>query len=354
MHILATATAFPEHYITQREFLDALLPYWGTDPKLASIIERLHLRTGVDGRYFSRPLTDYLALDTFGKTNDVWIETALDLGQRSIECALKQAGLHADQLAAIFFVSVTGISSPSIDARLVNRMSLSPHIRRNPIFGLGCVAGAAGLSRAADYVRAYPDQIAVLLSVELCSLTWQRDDKSIANLISVGLFGDGAAAVLVAGDKAAGHHLSIRGPRILASDRVFYPNTEDVMGWSVSEKGFNIVLSPDVPKVIVENLGRNVDDFLAAHNLTRNDIGSWIMHTGGPKVLEATQEALGLSRADLEVSWEVLRRVGNLSSASVLVVLDEIMKHRRPAPRTKSILAAMGPGFNAEMLLLEW
>ncbi len=349
MHILATATAFPEHYVTQREFLDALLPYWGTDPRIASIIERLHQRTGVDGRYYSRPLTDYLTLDTFGKTNDAWIETAVDLGERAIECALQQAGLKADQLAAIIFVSVTGIASPSIDARLVNRMSLSPRIRRTPIFGLGCVAGAAGLSRAADYVCAYPGQVAVLLSVELCSLTWQRDDKSVANLISVGLFGDGAAAVLVAGDQ-----IPRRGPRIVASDRVFYPNTEDVMGWSISEKGFNIVLSPDVPKVVVENLGRNVDDFLATQGLTRLDIGSWIMHTGGPKVLEATAEALGLSRDDLEVSWEALRRVGNLSSASVLVVLDEIMKHRRPAPGTKSILAAMGPGFNAEMLLLEW
>jgi alkylresorcinol/alkylpyrone synthase len=349
MHILATATAFPGYYITQREFLDALLPYWGTDAKLTSVIERLHLRTGVDGRYFSRPLTDYLALDTFGKTNDAWIDTALDLGQRSIDCALKQAGLSPDQLAAIFFVSVTGVASPSIDARLVNRMSLSPHIRRNPIFGLGCVAGAAGLARAADYVRAYPDQVAVLISVELCSLTWQRDDKSIANLISVGLFGDGAAAVLVAGDQ-----VQRRGPRIVATDRVFYPNTEDVMGWSISEKGFNIVLSPDVPKVIVENLGRNVDEFLAAHQLTRSDIGSWIMHTGGPKVLEATQEALGLSRDDLEVSWETLRRVGNLSSASVLVVLDDVIKQRRPPSGTRSILAAMGPGFNAEMLLLEW
>jgi alkylresorcinol/alkylpyrone synthase len=354
MHILATATAFPDHYVTQREFLDALLPYWGTDPKLTSIIERLHLRTGVDGRYFSRPLTDYLALDTFGKTNDVWIETALDLGQRSIECALKQASLNPDQLAAIFFVSVTGIASPSLDARLVNRMNLSRKIRRSPIFGLGCVAGAAGLSRAADYVRAYPDQVALLLSVELCSLTWQRGDKSVANLISVGLFGDGAAAVLVAGDKADRGQIPLRGPRILASDRVFYPDTEDVMGWSISEKGFNIVLSPDVPRVVVENLGRDIDDFLAAHNLTRNDIGSWIMHTGGPKVLEATQQALGLSRDDLEVSWEVLRRVGNLSSASVLVVLDEIMKHQRPTPGTKSILAAMGPGFCSEMLLLEW
>jgi len=349
MHILATSTAFPPHYYSQREFLDALLPYWGQDAKVASIVERLHLRTGVDGRYFSRPLDDYLALDTWGKCNDAWIEVALDLGERSIDCALKQAGLHPEQLGAIFFVSVTGIASPSIDARLVNRMRLSPSIRRNPIFGLGCVAGAAGLSRAADYVRAYPDQVAVLLSVELCSLTWQRDDKSVANLISVGLFGDGAAAVLVAGE-----NVPRRGPRILASSAVFYPDTEDVMGWSISEKGFNIVLSPDVPKVVVENLGRNVDDFLAAHHLTRADIGSWIMHTGGPKVLEATAEALGLSREDLDVSWEALRRVGNLSSASVLVVLDEIMKHRRPAPGARSILAAMGPGFCAEMLLLEW
>ena len=353
MHILATSTAFPQYYFSQREFLDALLPYWGTDAKLTSVIERLHLRTGVDGRYFCRPLEDYLALDTFGKTNDAWIEVAVDLGERAIDCALKLAGLAPEQLGAIFFVSVTGIASPSIDARLVNRMHLAPNIRRNPIFGLGCVAGAAGLARVADYVRAHPDQVAVLLSVELCSLTWQRDDKSIANLISVGLFGDGAAAVLVAGDQ-----VPRRGPRIVASESVFYPNTEDVMGWSISEQGFRIVLSPDVPRVVLENLGPNVDAFLAAQGLTRCDIGpeigSWIMHTGGPKVLEATQESLGLTEKDLEVSWEALRRVGNLSSASVLVVLDEVMKHRRPAPGTKSILAAMGPGFCAEMSLLEW
>ncbi len=145
-----------------------------------------------------------------------------------------------------------------------------------------------------------------------------------------------------------------RGPRILASHNVFYPDTEDVMGWHISEKGFRIVLSPDVPKVVRDNLGRDVDAFLARQGLTRADIGSWIMHTGGPKVLEATAEALDLPREALDVSWEALRRVGNLSSASVLVVLDEIMKHRRPAPGTRSILAAMGPGFCAEMLLLEW
>jgi alkylresorcinol/alkylpyrone synthase len=349
MHILATATAYPPHYYTQRQVLDAILAFWNPDPKTRFIVERLHQHTGVDGRYFARPLPDYLALDTFGKTNNVFLQTAVDLGERAIGSALEQAGLRPDQLGAIFFVSVTGIASPSVDARLVNRMGLASNIRRNPIFGLGCVAGAAGLSRVADYVRAYPDQVAVLLSVELCSLTFQRDDRSVANLISSGLFGDGAAAVLV-----AGANVPRRGPRILATDRVFYPNTEEVMGWEISETGFRIVLSPDVPKVVTDNLGPNVDAFLATRNLTRADIGSWIMHTGGPKVLEATQQSLRLPRQALDVSWDALRRVGNLSSASVLVVLDEIMLRRRPAPGTLSILAAMGPGFCSEMLLLEW
>jgi alkylresorcinol/alkylpyrone synthase len=349
MHILSTATAYPEHYYSQREVVEALLAFWGGDSKIAAVLERLHFRTGVDGRYFSRRLEEYAALDTWGKTNNVWIETAVNLGEQALNCTLKQARLERQQIDALFFVSVTGVASPSVDAKLVNRMGLSPQIQRNPIFGLGCVAGAAGLARAADYVRAYPDRVAALLSVELCSLTWQRDDMTVANLISSGLFGDGAAAVLVAGDQ-----VPRRGPRIVATHRVFYPETEDVMGWNISEKGFRIVLSPDVPKVVTENLGRDVDTFLDGQGLTRKDIGTWIMHTGGPKVLEATEEALGLPREALEVSWEALRRVGNLSSASVLVVLDEVMKHRRPAPGTRSILAAMGPGFCAEMLLLEW
>ncbi|HEY6448491.1 MAG TPA: 3-oxoacyl-[acyl-carrier-protein] synthase III C-terminal domain-containing protein [Acidobacteriaceae bacterium] len=349
MHILSTSTAYPQHYYNQRDVIDALLTFWGGDANIAAVLSRLHMRTGVEGRYFARPLDEYGALDTWGKTNNVWIEVAEELGERAIDCALKQAALKRDQIGAIFFVSVTGVSSPSIDARLVNRMQLSPKIRRNPIFGLGCVAGAAGLARAADYVRAYPDQVAVLLSVELCSLTWQRNDVTLANLISSGLFGDGAAAVLVAGEQ-----VQRRGPRIVAGDCTFFPDTEDVMGWDISEQGFRIVLSPDVPKVVRENLGPCVDAFLAREGLRRGDIGSWIMHTGGPKVLEATEESLQLPREALAVSWEALRRVGNLSSASVLVVLDEVMKHQRPAPGTRSILAAMGPGFCSEMLLLEW
>jgi alkylresorcinol/alkylpyrone synthase len=357
MRIANTATAFPEYYFTQREVVDALKIYWDKGAECAHILERLHFRTGVDGRYYCRPLEDYQGLDTWGKMNDVWIEVAEQLGERAIDCVLKTAGVGRDKIGALYFVSVTGVSSPSIDARLVNKMKLNPKLKRNPIFGLGCVAGAAGLARAADYVRAFPDQIAILLSVELCSLTWQRGDTNPAALIASGLFGDGAVAVLIAGDEvnltgSKNGHLT--GPRLVASTQVFYPDTQDVMGWRVSEKGFQVILSPEVPSVVLKNLGKNVDEFLATRGLTRDDVGSWIMHTGGPKVLEATAEALNLTNGELDVSWQALKRVGNLSSGSVLVVLDEVMKNRRPAPGTKSILAAMGPGFCAEMSLLEW
>jgi alkylresorcinol/alkylpyrone synthase len=351
MRIVSSGIAYPPHYFLQEEVVSALRSYWGGGH--AAALERLHSRTGVQGRHFSRPLHEYRTLDTLGKSNDVWIETAEELGERAIDCALSKAGVGRGQISALFFVSVTGVASPSIDARLVNRMGLSRQIRRTPIFGLGCVAGAAGLIRAADYVRAYPRQMALLLGVELCSLTWQRDDLTVANLIASGLFGDGSAAFLVAGAEVE-LPVALQGPKILGSASSFYPDTEDVMGWKITEKGFQIVLSPDVPKVVRENLGRDVDNLLEEHGMARKDVGSWIMHTGGPKVLEATAEALGLERADLETSWEVLSRVGNLSSVSVLVVLDEIMTRRRPDPGTRSVLAAMGPGFCAELLLLEW
>jgi alkylresorcinol/alkylpyrone synthase len=348
MQIISTATAFPPHYFLQETVVEALKGQWEQGLENAAVLERLHSRTGVAGRYFSLPLEQYPPLDTWGKTNNVWIETAERLGAQAIECVLSKAGADRKQIGALYFVSVTGVSSPSVDARLVNRMGLSPQIKRNPIFGLGCVAGAAGLARAADYVRAFPDQIAVLLSVELCSLTWQRDDFTVANLIA-----NGAAAVLVAGDQVK-LPLKHKCARILGSACSFYPDTQDVMGWKISEKGFQVVLSPDVPTVVRENLGRDVDAFLAQHGMTRAEVDSWIMHPGGPKVLEAVGDALGLHNGELELSWEALQRVGNLSSASVLVVLDQVMTHRRPKPGSRSVLAAMGPGFCSEMLLLEW
>jgi alkylresorcinol/alkylpyrone synthase len=229
------------------------------------------------------------------------------------------------------------------------------------VFGLGCVAGAAGISRAADYVKAYPSQLAVVLSVELCSLTWQREDLSVANLISAGLFGDGAAAVIVAGaecDLPGAHVVSgsfaVAGPKILETRSIFYPETEDLMGWAISEKGFRIVLSREVPNLVRQRLGEDVDVFLSETGYLRSDIRSWVLHTGGPKVLEATQAALGLEDGQLDASWHCLRKTGNLSSASVLLVLEEVMKNRRPEPGTLGLLAAMGPGFCSELVLLQW
>ena len=349
MQIAGIASAFPEHYHSQQELLDGLQEFWGERIKNPAVLRRLHRHVGVDGRYLSLPKNDYLNMKTWGEANRHWIRVATELGEKAVSGALASAGLRAQDVSALFFTSVTGISSPSIDALLVNKMGLCRNIRRVPIFGLGCVAGAAGISRAADYVKSYPGQIAALLSVELCSLTIQREDLSIANLISSGLFGDGSAAVMVAGKDCG-----LAGPTIVTTQSVFYPETEEMMGWDISERGFRIVLSPEVPNLIRKNLAHDVDEFLASRGLTRADIGSWVLHTGGPKILEATADALELKDGQLDVSWECLRRTGNLSSASVLVVLEEVMKHRRPEPGTLGVLAAMGPGFCSEFVLLKW
>ncbi len=305
MRIRSAASALPPHYYPQQVLVEAFRRHWGTRLERFDVLQRLHAATQVDGRYLVLPLEAYPPR-TWGEANNRWIEAATELGRQAICRAIQQAGVAPQELGAFFFVSITGISSPSIDARLINRMSLNPRMKRVPIFGLGCVAGAAGIARAADYVKAFPGEAALLLSVELCSLTVQQDDFSVANLISTGLFGDGAAAVIVSGadmDAPA-------GPQIIATRSVFYPETEYVMGWDISEKGFQIVLSRDVPEVVLQNLGRDVDELLADNGLRRSDVGSWVIHTGGPKVLEATESALGLPSGALDASWECLRRTG--------------------------------------------
>jgi alkylresorcinol/alkylpyrone synthase len=349
MKIVSATSAFPAHYYSQEFIHAALSEYWKDELPNPEMLKRLHARACVDGRYLARPIQDYYTMRTFGDFNNAWMETAEQLGKQALCRAMTESGVKPNQIGALFFVSVTGVCSPSMDVKLIQELKLPASTKRVPIFGLGCVAGAAGIARAADYVKAYPQQVAALVSVELCSLTLQREDLTVANLISSGLFGDGAAAVLVAGDD-----FQLPGPRIVATKSTLYPGTEEVMGWKVSEKGFELVLSPDVPKVIRENLGQDVDEFLTENNLRRSDIGAWVLHTGGPKVLEATQEALGIVREALAASWECLRTIGNLSSASVLCVLEQFMTRRRPAAGTWSILAAMGPGFCSELVLLQW
>jgi len=349
VRIAAVGSALPAHYYDQEALLAAFRQHWAQRYFNLDRLEQLHRNVLVGGRHLALPMEAYTELDTFGQANDAWIRVAQEVGEGAVRNALAAAGLDPTEVDALFFVTVTGVAAPTVDARLMNRLSLRPDTKRVPMFGLGCVAGAAGIARAADYVRAFPDQVAVLLSVELCSLTLQRDDLSIPNLIASGLFGDGAAAVVVVGaDRCE------PGPRVVATRSVFYPDTERVMGWEVSECGFRIVLSAEVPEVTRRFLRRDVDAFLAEHGLTRRDISSWVAHPGGPRVLEAMQEALDLPADALELTWRTLREVGNLSSTSVLLVLEETMRGRHPAPGSHGMLLAMGPGFCSELVLLEW
>ncbi|HEY4597104.1 MAG TPA: 3-oxoacyl-[acyl-carrier-protein] synthase III C-terminal domain-containing protein [Thermoanaerobaculia bacterium] len=353
MKIAAVGKALPPHYYDQETLLAALRERWADRYYNLERLERLHKNVLVGGRHLALPLEGYADLTTWGKANDAWIRVAQEVGGAAVLDALAKAGLSPADVDALIFVTVTGVATPSIDARLMNRLGLPPRVKRMPIFGLGCVAGAAGIARAADYVKAYPDQVAVLLSVELCSLTLQPEDLSIPNLIASGLFGDGAAAVVVVGEQR-GDDRPASGPRIVATRSVFYPDSERVMGWDISETGFKIVLSGDVPVVAREKLRPDVDAFLADQGLTRADIGSWVCHPGGPKVLEAMQASLELPEGALDVTWRSLREVGNLSSTSVLLVLEETLANHRPPPGSWGMLLAMGPGFCSELVLLRW
>lgn len=349
MTIASVASALPHNRYDQETITAALRHHWEGRLARPQLLERVHARAGVATRHLAFPMERYARFESWGETNAAWFEAAQELGERALRLALERAGLTVAQLDALIVVSVTGIASPSLDARLINRMGLRPDLKRTPIFGLGCVGGAVGLTRAADYVRAYPEQTAALLAVETCSLAIQREDFSNTNLVATALFGDGAGVAIVSGAQRPG-----RGPRVLDSHSVFYPNTEEIMGWGISERGFRIVLSPALPDLIRARLRGDVDGFLARHSLTRADIGNWLIHTGGPKVLDAMADTLELRPAAMEVSWDCLRRFGNLSSASVLLVLEEVMLNRRPPSGTLSLLLALGPGFSSEMVLLQW
>lgn len=346
--ILAAQTALPPHFVEQETLLAAFREVWGKKHFNLERLEQLHRAVRVGGRHLALPLAEYPALESFAARNAAWTRVAVEVGEQAVRSALLAADVAPAQVDHLFFVTVTGIATPSIDARLVERLGLRPDVKRVPIFGLGCVAGAAGLARVNDVLRGAPGEVGVLLAVELCSLTLQRDDLSIPNIIASGLFGDGGAAVVLDGGARG------RGPRIAATRSVFYPGTERVMGWDVVDSGFKVVLSPKVPELVRSELRGDVDQFLQAHGLRRGDVAHFICHSGGPKVLEAFEEALELPRAALQLSWDSLQSAGNLSSASVLFVLRDLLASGKARPGDKGLLLAMGPGFCSELVLLEW
>jgi alkylresorcinol/alkylpyrone synthase len=352
--IVSVAPALPPHRYTQQEitdrFAEVVLPA-GTDRR---ILDRFHTAAGVQTRHLALPLERYPEIAGFGEANDAFIEVAVELGQQAVSSALAAVGLTGADVDLIIATSVTGVAAPSIDARLVPLLGLRTDVKRLPIFGLGCVAGAAGISRLHDYLRGDPDGVAVLLAVELCSLTIQRDDPSIANLVASGLFGDGAAAVVMVGERRAKALGLTGGPQVVATRSRFYPDTERVMGWDIGASGFRIVLDASVADVVEANLGADLDEFLGAYELKTEDIARWVTHPGGPKVLEAVARAARLEDEDLQPARDCLARVGNMSSASVLHVLADTMDGPAPEAGSYGVLLAMGPGFCAELVLLQW
>lgn len=299
------------------------------------------------------PIERYLEPQSFTESNGLFIEAATDLAEEAVRAALEQAHIGADEVDFVLFTSVTGISAPSIDALLVPRLGLRSDVKRVPMFGLGCVAGAAGIARLDDYLAGHPDDVAVLVSVELCSLTVQRDDDSMANLVASGLFGDGAAAVVMVGADRASRRAD-EGFEVMGVRSALYPDTRHVLGFNPGETGFRIVLTAGVADVVDDHFGADMTGFLADHSVAVDDIAMWIAHPGGPRVLEAFSDALRLPEGSLDASWDSLARVGNLSSASVLHVLADSMRDSPPRAGDLCALFALGPGVCAELVLLRW
>jgi len=307
--------------------------------RLAPIFENVQ----VDNRNFCVPLEWFAEDHTFPEKNALYVENALELSEKSARRAMDKAGVEAGEIGAIFFFSTTGIATPSLDSKLIFRLGLSEHTRRIPIFGLGCAAGAATLARAAEYAQLYPDQKVLMVGAELSGLTFQRSDRSKANLISTSLFADGAAAVILGTGV---------GPEILGSRSTTWPDTEDVMGWDLIETGLKVQLSKSVPTIVREKLRDDLEAACASYQLDFADLKHFILHPGGAKVLDAFEEVLDLPPGDLTFSRGTLRDHGNMSSVTVLFILERFLHSGEHSPGDLSVLSAMGPGFSAEHVFL--
>jgi alkylresorcinol/alkylpyrone synthase len=346
--IAGTGTAFGPRRYDQDDVARELTKVNGPE------FMRFARTSGVDHRNLALPLSRYPTMSGFTEANDAYIEVATEWGAQALTAALTDAHVAPDEVDAIVMVSSTGVAVPTIDARVATRVGLRPDVKRIPLFGLGCVAGAAGMARVHDYLRGFPGHVVALVSVELCSLTLQHDDTSIPALIGVCLFGDGAASVIACGANRTPAHPAVEsGPTVLATRSRLIPDTVDVMGWNVGSGGFGLVLSKDVPKMADDHLRDEVEQFLADHDLSVDDVSTWICHPGGPRVIEAVERAVGMPSEALVHSWDSMREHGNISSASVLDVLGRTLA-APPGRGSLGVMLAMGPGFSFELLLLSW
>jgi alkylresorcinol/alkylpyrone synthase len=345
--IHSVATTFPELYVSQKDIATEISEIW---PEKKKHVEQFHHSSQVTGRHLSIPLKDYKQLGDISGRSHKWLEVAVDLQVQNINKLLSTAGLHPKDISLIASTTVTGLAIPTLEARLMNKLPFRTNTKRLPIFGLGCLGGVAGINRVNDYLVGHPEEAVLLLATELCTLTFQFQDKSVANMVGTSLFADGAAAVLLLGTN---HPLAKKGQfKILNGESFFYPNTERIMGWDMVSTGFQIVLSGDVPKIVEENVKPNLEEFLGHNKMSSNDIGFMVSHPGGPKVLEKIAEITGRSQEDFKHSWESLRSKGNMSSVSVLHVLEKTIGDKKEANEI-GLMLAMGPAFCSEMCLIK-
>jgi alkylresorcinol/alkylpyrone synthase len=358
--ILSVGTWNPPYIMGQNEVMDFARQLFEKDFDQIDRLLNVFNTGQIDERYFSRPLSWFKEPHSFQEKNDIYREVAAESGVQAIKKCLENVEylgepVKPEEVDALIFVSSTGLSTPSLDVSIINELPFNPYVRRMPLWGLGCAGGTAGLARADEYCRANPKHAALVLSVELCSLTFQHGDKSKSNLIGASLFADGAACVLVCGDESPllkrTHSKVI--PKIVGSQSVLMPHSEDVMGWDIRNEGLFVVFAKSIPAIVSTWFKPIAETFIKRHGLETCDLTHFVAHPGGRKVLEAYSESLCLENHLLDDSSEILRKYGNMSSPTVLFVLDRAMKKAKE-PGEKGITVSLGPGFTAELLMLDW
>ncbi len=348
--IIGLATALPPYAISQTMARDMAASHFDRFLRHMDRLTSVFQHAKIDMRYFVTPPEWWLSgPHSFKETNDIYLREATNLAAVAIERALADANVTLAEVDNLIVVSSSGIATPSLDAHLINCLGMRSDVRRTPIWGLGCAGGVAGLARAAEIAAARPDSITVLVAVETCGLTFQFGEYSKKNFISTSLFADGAAAVVMAGSARAES-----GIRVIESRSTLWPDTLRVMGWDVIDTGLEVVFGAQIPRYVVDLFRPEVERFLTAQNLRLDAITHNVFHPGGAKVIEAYQTALGLTEDQLRASWEVLRQFGNMSSPTVLFVLDYIRRHDQPQSGEYGLLAALGPGFSAEQVLIQF
>ena len=311
---------------------------------------RLFGTCGVDRRHFAFPPQYYASGRSFDQRNADYIEEGVRLAEQAARACLKSARLSPDQVDHLIFVTTTGLATPSVDALLVRRLGLRNDVRRSPLFGLGCAGGAGALLRANDVLRAFPRERVLVVALELCGQVFSTRATEPVDIVGTALFGDGAAAVVLSGEQVPG----TTGPRIRGTRSVLFSETEDLMGWKFTSDGMRLQLSERVTGFVRERLGPEVGRFLAEHTMPPNHLKYWILHPGGRRIIESYRDVFSLGDEALKWTRNSLANVGNLSSASVLFILADVMAGGQPREGDRGFLIALGPGFASEMLLLHW